>query len=80
MVRQKRTKYTQGEINSLIDAVLHPAIERSKNPKPLMAVDALLHLINEGKLEESVRKTLAYTVLPKLKDRLLEGTGKQEEH
>jgi len=78
MSKQRRT-YTEGEINQLIDSILHPLIGKSNKPKPLMAVDALLHLINEGKFEQKVRETIANTVLPKLRDRLLEGTGKQEE-
>ena len=78
MSKQRRT-YTQGEINLLIDSVLHPLINKSSKPKPLMAVDALFHLINEGKFEQKVRETIANTVLPKLRDRLLEGIVEQEE-
>lgn len=74
---KRRRRYTKGEINALIDAVLHPLIDRSENPRPLEVVDGIMHHINEGDLEESVRKTLAYTVLPKLRQRLLRDMEKQ---
>ncbi len=75
-----KPRYNQGEVNCLIDAILHPLIEKSDNPKPLAAVDGILHLINEGKLEESVRKTIAYRVLPALRQKLLDGIEKPDTH
>jgi hypothetical protein len=60
--RKSEMPYTKSEINAIIDSLLHPWIDRYPW---LISVDSLLHALNEGNPEESLRKFMKYN-LPKV--------------
>ena len=67
ILRMLRRKSYRAVINDLIDLYIHPMMKRDSGYK---AVDFVLHAINEGDLEKSVRKFLRYnTPLPRSKRR-----------
>ncbi|MFH0897197.1 MAG: hypothetical protein V1850_04005 [Candidatus Bathyarchaeota archaeon] len=65
--RRKRTKtvYTQGEVNRLIDNLIHPWIKNDETRAAALVVDSLLHGLVEQNLLKSLEKFSKYT-LPKL--------------
>lgn len=68
--RSKALPYTKGEVNRLIDGVLHPLM-RGELKAPLVVLDALAHAMVEQDPKRSFRSFARYG-LPKL----LEGSGK----
>ena len=54
--------YTKGELNQIIDSVLHPFFDSNQ---ALIAVDALLHGLVEQNVSESTIKFIRYN-LPKI--------------
>ena len=66
--KKPRSKpYTKGQLNKLIDSVLHPFF--GSNPE-LIPVDALLHGIVEANVSESTVKFIRYS-LPEIVKRAL---------
>jgi len=59
---RKRRLYSEGQLNRLIDSLLHPLFNR--NPE-LMMVDTILHAIIEQNAPETVKKFLRYN-LPRI--------------
>jgi hypothetical protein len=54
--------YTKGELNQIIDSVLHPFFNSNQ---ALIAIDALLHGLIEQNVSESTYKFIRYS-LPKI--------------
>jgi hypothetical protein len=66
--RRRKTAYTKGELNKLVDSALHPLFEDS----PIfIAVDEAAHALIEQDLRESVLKFIRYS-LPTLIQKLVE--------
>jgi hypothetical protein len=62
-LRKSRPKlYTKGELNQIIDSVLHPFFNSNQ---ALIAVDVLLHGLVEQNVSESTIKFVRYS-LPKI--------------
>jgi len=61
--------YTKGEVNAVIDALVHPWIKRYPW---LVFVDGVLHALNEQNPEKSLQKFLKYNVKP-----LIDGLQKE---
>ena len=53
----KKLPYSKGELNTIVDSLLHPLI---KAYPPLIAVDTLLHCLIEQNPNESIRKFIHY--------------------
>ncbi|MEM2944610.1 MAG: hypothetical protein QW087_07720 [Methanomassiliicoccales archaeon] len=53
MMRKSRT----AQINDLIDLYIHPLMRKNPNYK---LIDFILHAMNEGDLEKSVKKFMRY--------------------
>lgn len=68
---KRKPRYSVGEANKLIDAVLHP-LAKGNVEVPVLLFDSLLHGIVEQNPKESVRKFVRYNV-PKLIKKGLEG-------
>ena len=60
--RRRKTTYSLGELNELIDAVCHPL---AANDKRFYVVDGFLHFLVERDPPQSVRKFVKYN-LPKI--------------
>jgi hypothetical protein len=60
--RNPRKVYTKGELNRIVDSLLHPFFD--SNPT-LIPIDALLHGLIEQNMSESTIKFIRYT-LPKI--------------
>jgi hypothetical protein len=56
-ILRKRKTYSDGELNRLIDAVLHPI---SKQHPEILILDGLLHGIVERNPAESIQKFIYY--------------------
>jgi hypothetical protein len=65
--RSRSQPYTTGELNRMVDALLHPLAERSPE---LLMLDGVLHVIIERNPPESVAKFIQHN-LPKLLTRLM---------
>lgn len=66
--RSRKTVYTKGELNKMVDSALHPLFEHS----PIfVAVDEAAHALIEQDLRESLLKFLRYS-LPVLVRKLIE--------
>ncbi|TMI10414.1 hypothetical protein E6H34_00050 [Candidatus Bathyarchaeota archaeon] len=59
---ESSSPYTKGEVNVLIDGVLHPL---KKTHWVFVLVDEAFHIINEGDIEQSLVKFAQYS-LPEL--------------
>ena len=57
--KKKRSHYSKGEINQLIDSLLHPLFDH--NPA-LMIVDSVLHGLVEQNPPETVLKFIRYSL------------------
>jgi len=55
--RKKKGPYSKGEINAIIDSLIHPLM---KDHPWLVLVDGLLHALNEQNPQESLEKFLKY--------------------
>jgi hypothetical protein len=66
--RRRKTIYSKGELNKLVDSALHPLFEH--NPI-FLAVDEAAHALIEQDLRESVLKFIRYS-LPPLIRKLIE--------
>jgi hypothetical protein len=62
--RGKRRVFTKGDVNRLIDSMLHPFM-RGEQKVPVMVLDALAHAMVEQNPRESMVKFIRYTA-PKL--------------
>jgi hypothetical protein len=60
--KRKKKAYTKGEINKLIDSLIHPL---TKTDKRFVLVDGLLHGVIEQNPPQSVKKFVKYN-LPEL--------------
>jgi hypothetical protein len=60
--KKRRRQYSKGELNRLIDDLVHPLSDRSPE---LMILDAVLHGFVEQNPQETVLKFLRYS-LPKI--------------
>jgi hypothetical protein len=61
-MRKRRRRYSKGELNRLIDGLVHPLYRR--NPE-LMILDAVLHGLVKQNPPETVLKFIRYS-LPKV--------------
>jgi hypothetical protein len=61
-MKKSRRHYSKGDINRLIDTLLHPLFDHSPE---LMIVDSVLHGLVERNLTETARKLIRYN-LPKI--------------
>jgi len=61
----KKKQYTKGELNKLIDSLLHPLFV---NGDAFVAIDTVLHGLVEQDPKQTVRKFIRYT-LPKILDK-----------
>jgi hypothetical protein len=66
--RKTKGTYTKGELNKLIDSVIHPFC---KNDKRFILLDAFLHAMVERDPPQSVRKFVKYN-LPEILKQLNE--------
>ena len=57
--RKKTTIYTVGEINKLIDGLIHPLAEKDQS---FILLDGLLHALNERNPPQSFRKFIRYNL------------------
>jgi hypothetical protein len=66
--RKRRSSriYTEGELNALIDAIVHPL---AKSSPYVMLIDGLLHALVEKNPSESTLKFIKYN-LPKLLEQM----------
>jgi len=62
--RGKRRVFTRGDVNRLIDSMLHPFM-KGEQKVPVMVLDALAHAMVEQNPRESIVKFIRYTA-PKL--------------
>jgi hypothetical protein len=60
--KKNKADYTKGELNHMIDSVLHPLFSRSS---AFMVVDTVLHSLVEQNPPETLRKFIRYN-LPKI--------------
>jgi len=58
--RRRKTSLTKGDVNRLIDALLHPAMH-GENKVQVMLLDAGLHALVEQNPTESFMKFMRYT-------------------
>ena len=57
--RKKKSPYTKGELNKLIDSLVHPFCQRDTK---FFLLDGVLHAIVEGDPPSSVRKFVKYNL------------------
>jgi hypothetical protein len=57
--KKSTTPYTTGEINKLIDGLIHPLAEKDKK---FILIDGFLHALNERDPPQSLRKFLKYNL------------------
>ncbi len=57
--RKRRSAYTKGELNRLIDGVCHPLYT---NDKRFLLLDSFLHALVERNPPETVRKFVRYNL------------------
>jgi hypothetical protein len=67
--KKKKRHYSKGEINRLIDSLLHPLFGHSS---AFVAVDVALHGLVEQNPPETIKKFVRYT-LPKIIAEILKG-------
>jgi len=67
--RKLRRAYTRGELNRLLDSILHPL---AKEHSDLLVLDGILHAIIEQNPSESAAKFIQHN-LPKLLNRIMRG-------
>lgn len=65
--KKDKKKYSKGELNRLIDSVLHPLFDHSTE---MMIVDSVLHSLVEQNLAETTQKFIRYN-LPKIVDEII---------
>jgi hypothetical protein len=61
-MKKSKKQYSKGDINRLIDTLLHPLFNRSPE---LMIIDSVLHGLVEQNLTETAQKFMRYN-LPKI--------------
>jgi hypothetical protein len=66
-MKKNRRKYSKGDVNRLIDTLLHPLFDHSPE---LMIVDSVLHSLVEQNLTETTQKFIRYN-LPKIVDEII---------
>jgi hypothetical protein len=71
--RNRTTPYTVGEINKLIDGLIHPLAEKDKS---FILLDGVLHALNERDPPQSLRKFVKYN-LPEIIKRIEKASRKQ---
>lgn len=71
--RKRGSPYTVGEINKLIDVLIHPLAERGKS---FILVDGVLHALNERNPPQSLRKFIKYN-LPEIVKRIEKDSHKR---
>jgi hypothetical protein len=64
--KRKRSPYTVGEINRLIDVLIHPLAEKDTS---FILLDGILHALNERNPPQSLRKFIKYN-LPEIVKRI----------
>jgi hypothetical protein len=57
--KKKRSSYTVGEINKLIDVLIHPLAEKDKS---FILLDGVLHAFNERDPPQSLLKFIKYNL------------------
>jgi hypothetical protein len=57
--KNRATPYTVGEINKLIDGLIHPLAEKDR---AFILVDGVIHALNERNPPESLRKFMKYNL------------------
>lgn len=67
--KKKKKQYSKGELNQLIDSVLHPLFDHSP---ALMVIDTVFHGLVEKNPKVTVKKFARYT-LPKIIEEILKG-------
>jgi len=72
---RKKSTYTTGELNRMIDSVFHPLMKRRKG---IVIVDGVFHAIVEKDLGKSLKKFVKYSLLILLDDDQTD--NKHEEH
>lgn len=71
-----KTEYTKGEINKIIDALLHPWLS-GETEAAALAVDSMLHAMVEQDAVKSLQKFTKYT-LPKILDEVFKDIEQQK--
>jgi hypothetical protein len=66
--RRSRATYTKGDVNKLVDNLLHPFM-RGEAKVPIMLLDTVIHALVEENPKESFLKFMKYTA-PKLVDEI----------
>jgi len=61
----KRTAYTKGSINKLIDGLVHPLCASDRR---FIVLDVLLHALNERNSAQTARKFVRYSLPEILKE------------
>lgn len=64
--RKRKTLYTVGEVNRLIDTLVHPLAEKDQG---FILLDGFLHALNERNPPLSLRKFMKYN-LPEIVKRM----------
>ena len=61
--RSERPLYTKGELNKIVDGLLHPPF--TKNPEYIILLDTFVHVLIEQDSSETIQKFIRYN-LPKI--------------
>ena len=59
--RKRKTPYSKGQLNFIIDSFLHP-LAKKEAKIPTLLLDTCLHALAEQNLKESYPKFLKYTL------------------
>ena len=71
--RKRGVPYTKGQLNKLIDDLIHPHYEQNEG---LRLLDALLHVLLEQNPPESLKKSIRYN-LPDIIRKIRKKRGKK---
>lgn len=74
----RKATYTKGEINRLIDGLLHP-FARGEDKVPVMVLDAIAHALVEQDPKKSLMKFMRYTA-PELVGTVARREGHKRRH
>ncbi|MFH0896645.1 MAG: hypothetical protein V1850_01160, partial [Candidatus Bathyarchaeota archaeon] len=75
--KKTKTQYTRGEINKVIDSVVHPWA-RGETEAAALIIDSVLHAMVEEDAVKSLQKFTKYT-LPKILDKIFKNIEQQKQ-
>lgn len=75
--RQSKTRYTEGEINKIIDSLVHPWMS-GETKAAALAIDSMLHAMVEQDAVKSLQKFSKY-ILPKILDEVFKNIEQPKE-